>query len=127
MSVETTDPDFNLRKDFYKHIMNSENKLISLHVYSVLTQETRTVKIKPSRNWENADGLLGLKIRWALVTDPTQSIFRIVNIIPGSPASEANLVVSLDFIVGCLQFEFMDMSHFFEEIEGICGKEISPF
>jgi len=106
--VEDVGDQFLLRKDFYKHVMYLENKEMICEVYNILTEKVRRVSLKPSRNWENADGLLGLKIRYSIIAEAQSAIFRVLNVIENGPASKADICIGTDFIIGCIQFEFLD-------------------
>ena len=51
-------PDhFSLEHDFYKFVIENENKDVELLIYNILSQKSRVVKFKLTRDWPNSRNL----------------------------------------------------------------------
>ena len=48
--------------DFYKFIINNENKEVSLIIFNIITKEKWIVNIYLNWNWPGADFLLGFRV-----------------------------------------------------------------
>ena len=48
-----------------------------LYLYHILTRQVSAIKVTPSREWQNADALLGLKVRAEKLAQAKQCIFRV--------------------------------------------------
>ena len=73
--------NFKLEHDFYKYIIENENAKIELLVYNILSQTTRVIKFKLTRDWPNSDFLLGFKSRYESIVNSEQNMYRVLSII----------------------------------------------
>jgi hypothetical protein len=100
-------PNFNLENDFYKFIIDHENKQINFKIFNVLTREVRVVPFKPSRDWPNADFLLGFKVRYESASSASENIFRITGL------KNRNLFdrihIQDDFFIAIVEFIYKDL------------------
>jgi hypothetical protein len=75
-----------------------EGKPVSLSVWSCVDSAERMVELTPSA-W-NGPGLLGAAVRFEPVRGAIDSVWRVLDVMPGSPADIAGLVPRSDFVVG---------------------------
>ena len=70
-----------MERDFYKYIIDNENKDVLLIVYNIITKEKRIVNIFLNRNWPGADFLLGFRVRYESIEIATNNIYRVTRVI----------------------------------------------
>lgn len=75
--VSHASPNFNLEKDFYQWVIQNEEREVTIYLYHLLTREVVPKKLKPSRQWEGADALLGIKVRAERLAHAKNGIFRV--------------------------------------------------
>ncbi len=80
IDVSNKPANFTLERDFYKYAIANENKVTDIHVYNILSKTTRIVQIKLSRDWPDADFLLGFKVRFESITDAERNMYRILGV-----------------------------------------------
>ncbi|KAL0960932.1 hypothetical protein HGRIS_005937 [Hohenbuehelia grisea] len=98
-----------------KIVDNHEGRTLNLYVWSSKTQETRVVPIVPSRLWSlphpdamptnpedapHEPSLLGLSMRMCAAEFAMDNVWRVLDILEGSPAESAGLVPYGDWIIG---------------------------
>lgn len=76
----------------------NEGKSVALVIYNAVDVVKREVALRPVK-W-NGPGLLGAAVRYEPIAGAIDHVHRVLDVLPGSPASEAGLVASTDYIVG---------------------------
>jgi hypothetical protein len=98
---------FNLETDFHKLIADFADRTIHFKIYSILTRETRTVPLVPTKDWPNADGLLGLKTRFESVTAAAENVYRITGV--KNPDLFDRIKIQDEFFLAVTEFPFADL------------------
>ena len=70
-----------MERDFYKYIIDNEEKDVLLVVYNIITKERRVVSIFLNRKWPGADFLLGFRVRYESIDVASKNIFRVTRVI----------------------------------------------
>ncbi|KAF9359572.1 hypothetical protein BGX26_012016 [Mortierella sp. AD094] len=84
-----------------EQMIASEDKPMTLDVYSTREQTLRKVEMTPTRKWGNGeDGLIGCSIRFCLFDTINDIVWHVLDIAPESPAEEAGLRAHSDYIIG---------------------------
>ena len=102
----------------------SEGKEIELQIFNLLSRKTRSVTLVPNKNWENADSLLGVLIRYEDYTTAPDRVFRIVAVSPDSPAALAGFIPEEDFLLGSSQTLYNDLAELSTYLELTQGSAI---
>jgi hypothetical protein len=68
---------FDLSRDFSSFVATQEGKQIELVVANCFSGELRLLKLLPSREWPQADSLLGLKLRPENIENAVHSVCRV--------------------------------------------------
>lgn len=76
----------------------AEGTEVSLSVWNCVDEAVRNVKLTPAK-W-NGPGLLGAAVRFESIKGAMDSIWRVLDVLPNSPADNAGLVPRTDYIVG---------------------------
>jgi hypothetical protein len=63
--------------DFFNQIIENEDREVEIVVVNILENKERVVKVVPNMQWKNADGLLGVKLRYECVDFCENSIFQV--------------------------------------------------
>ena len=105
---------FNLENDFYKYVIENENKKIVLNVYNILTKKNRLIGIVASRDWPNADFLLGFKVRYESIHAAELNIYRISRVIDVNLKKEIHPL--FDFLIAVNEFTFKDIGDLKEKL-----------
>ena len=100
-------PNFNLSSDFYKYIIENEEKEVKLVIYSQITKIRRLVLMTPSRNWPNSDFLLGFKVRYENITKAEENMYRITAL--KNPKLKGSIFPIQDFFVAIEEIIFDDL------------------
>lgn len=79
-------------------LLANEGKEVALVVYNVVDARRRDVALRPVK-W-NGPGLLGAAVRYEPIAGAMEHVLRVVDVLPDSPAAEAGLVSTSDYIVG---------------------------
>lgn len=74
-------------------------KPIKMLVYSSKTGKVREVELVPSQHW-GGQGLLGVSIRFCSFDGANENVWHVLEVQPNSPAAQAGLQSSTDFIIG---------------------------
>ena len=93
-----------------------------MKVYNVLFRQTRKVLIKPHKNWNKADSLLGILVRYENYLVAYENVLRIKDVHPNSPAAAIGLEPQNDYILGT-----SSQLRFVSPIESIEIDNIGPF
>jgi hypothetical protein len=81
------------------HILSeSEGIELQLGVWNCVDNAERSVSLKPAK-W-NGPGLLGAAVRYEPIKGAVDCIWRVLDVMPNSPADEAGLVPRSDYVVG---------------------------
>lgn len=64
--------------EFFNLIMKNENKKIKLKIFNIIDQKIRLIEIIPNSKWKNADGILGVKLRYESINQCSKNIFKIL-------------------------------------------------
>lgn len=99
--------NFKLEHDFYKYVIENENQQIELLVYNILSQKTRTIKFKLTRDWPNSDFLLGFKVRFENLANAEQNMYRVLSII--NPNLLNQIKANTFFFLAVNEFVFDDL------------------
>lgn len=76
----------------------NEGKEVALVVWNCIDAAERDVALRPVK-W-NGPGLLGAAVRFEAVRGAAESVWRVLDVLPNSPADDAGLVPRTDYIVG---------------------------
>ena len=114
----------NKLEDFLTIVSHNEGKEIELHVYNLLSRNTRIVILIPNKKWVNADSLLGIMIRYEEYSSAPERVFRIVAVSPSSPAELAGFIAEEDFLLGSPQTIYSDLSELSTYLELTQGSAI---
>lgn len=76
----------------------NEGKEVALVVYNVVDSCRRDVALRPVK-W-NGPGLLGAAVRYEPISGALDHVLRVVDVLKDSPADDAGLVASTDYIAG---------------------------
>lgn len=74
-------------------------KPIKMLVYSSKTGKVREVELVPSQHW-GGQGLLGVSIRFCSFDGANENVWHVLEVQPNSPAAQAGLQSTTDFIIG---------------------------
>ena len=88
-----------LDNKFVEMIKESENKPLPLTIYNIKSETTRDVVITPKRNW-GGQGMLGVTIRFDSFWRAEESLVRVLEVVPDSPAELAGLQANDDYLLG---------------------------
>jgi len=116
---------FSLENDFYKFIIQHEDKIIHLQVYNVLAKETRVIQFIPSRDWPNADFLLGFKVRHESITAAFENIYRITGL--KNTSLTGKLHSRDDFFIAVHEFIYRDLNQLREKLKLYRRLEIAVY
>ena len=105
---------FSLENDFYKLVIEHENKTLHFRVYNILTRSDREVAFKPRRDWEGADFLLGFKVRHESATKAQENIYRITGL--KNPKLFDRIAVNSEFFLAFAEFVFADLDELREKL-----------
>eukprot|EP01091_Cochliopodium_minus_P012182 TRINITY_DN3633_c0_g1_i1.p1 TRINITY_DN3633_c0_g1~~TRINITY_DN3633_c0_g1_i1.p1 ORF type:complete len:528 (-),score=167.82 TRINITY_DN3633_c0_g1_i1:268-1662(-) len=95
-------------------------------IYSSKTDQLREVDVIPTDNW-GGSGLLGVSIRFCSFYGVYENIYRILKVHKNSPAYEAKLQESNDYIVGTPDVLFNDTEDFTKLLQSNLGKQITIY
>jgi hypothetical protein len=107
-------------------VTQNEGKSLHLTVYNCKRKALREVSFVPSRGWGGV-GLLGLMVRFDSYEGFDQSVIRVLNVYPGSPAEEAGLTQSVDFLLGTPEIIFLDLDDLFDIVKMSTGRKIQMY
>lgn len=107
-------------------VTENEGKALNLTVYNCKRKALREVSFVPRRNWGGV-GLLGLMVRFDAYEEFDQSVIRVLKVYPGSPAEEAGLTPSVDFLLGTTEIVFLDLDDLFDIIKMSTGRRIQMY
>lgn len=79
-------------------LRDNEGKEVALVVWNCVDSAHRDVALRPVK-W-NGPGLLGAAVRHEPIRGAADHVQRVIDVLPASPADDAGLVPSTDFIVG---------------------------
>ena len=109
------DPEYRLGRklqDLFALLLQSEDRTLTFSVYNILTRKTRKVNVTPNKNWGNNDSLLGAVLRYENYSTALERVYRIAQVYPNSPASEAGLIPEYDYLLGSPQNYYLDLQEF---------------
>lgn len=94
---------FKTIQEFAKYISQYLDQEVTLSVLSLRTRSLRELKLFPRLGWSSnpKDGLLGCSVRFSSVERALESVWRILDITPQSPAERAGLQSNTDYVIGC--------------------------
>jgi predicted metalloprotease with PDZ domain len=101
---------------FVEMIKESENKPLPLTIYNIKSETTRDVVITPRRNW-GGQGMLGVTIRFDSFWRAEESLVRVLEVLPDSPAELAGLEPEKDYLLGTAERVFKDTDTLFDEVQ----------
>lgn len=104
-----------LDNTFVDMIKESENKPLPLTIYNIKSETTRDVVITPQRNW-GGQGMLGVTIRFDSFWRAEESLVRVLEILPDSPAELAGLNPLTDYMLGTAEKVFDDPDTLYDEV-----------
>ncbi|KAG0346638.1 Golgi reassembly-stacking protein 2 [Podila humilis] len=79
----------------------SEEKILTMDVYSTRDQAGRRVEMTPTRKWgDGTGGLLGCSIRFCMFDAINDVVWHILDVAAGSPAERSGLCPYTDYIIG---------------------------
>ena len=108
LAIHDADKSFSLETDFYKYIIDNENKTLVLVIYNILTKKQRYIELLPTREWPGADFLLGFKVRYESVTNAEANMYRISKVV--EPNLKHELQALYDFFIAVNEFEYSDIN-----------------
>lgn len=114
VDVQDKPDKFLLNKDFYKFMITHENEEVGFVIYNILTKKKRVVRLKLSREWPNADSLLGFKVRYESFKLAEQNLFRVVKVL--NPEHKSRIRENAFFLIAAQEFTFEDLNDFREKI-----------
>lgn len=79
-------------------LRENEGREVALLVHNCIDVADRHVALRPVK-W-NGPGLLGAAVRYEPLRTAVENVHRVVDVLPQSPADQAGLVPTTDFIVG---------------------------
>lgn len=101
---------------FVTMIEQSEDKPLPLTIYNIKSETTRDVVITPKRNW-GGKGSLGVTIRFDSFWRAEESLVRVLEVVPDSPADMAGLQAEDDYLLGTAEKVFKDTETLYEEVQ----------
>lgn len=104
-----------LDQKFVEMIKESEDKPLPLTIYNIKSETTRDVVITPRRNW-GGQGMLGVTIRFDTFWRAEESLVRVLEVMPDSPADLAGLEPEKDYLLGTAEKVFKDTEALYEEV-----------
>jgi hypothetical protein len=117
--------NFVLERDFYKFIIDHENKTVNFKVFNILTKDTRVVAFMPSRDWPNADFLLGFKVRNESITAANENIYRISGI--KNQILNDRIFVHDDFFIAMSDVIYKNLEELKEKLQFLRKAEVVVF
>ncbi|KAG0029292.1 Golgi reassembly-stacking protein 2 [Podila clonocystis] len=85
----------------HEQMQASEEKTLTMDVYSTREQAGRRVEMIPTRQWgDGTGGLLGCSIRFCMFDAINDVVWHILDVAPGSPAERAGLCAHSDYVIG---------------------------
>ncbi|KAG0085187.1 Golgi reassembly-stacking protein 2 [Podila epicladia] len=85
----------------HEQMQASEEKSLTMDVYSTREQAGRRVEMIPTRKWgDGTGGLLGCSIRFCMFDAINDVVWHILDVAPGSPAERAGLCAHSDYVIG---------------------------
>ncbi|KAF9317849.1 Golgi reassembly-stacking protein 2 [Podila horticola] len=85
----------------HEQMQASEEKTLTMDVYSTREQAGRRVEMIPTRLWgDGTGGLLGCSIRFCMFDAINDVVWHILDVAPGSPAERAGLCAHSDYVIG---------------------------
>jgi hypothetical protein len=64
----------------------------------------------PSKDWSNADSLLGVMLRYENYVIAHELTFRVLDVLENSPAQRAGLVSQDDYVLGLVKYKIKDVN-----------------
>lgn len=107
---------------FFDIITKNVNKPVGLTIFSVYTQEKRYLEVIPSRDWPNSDSLLGILIRNEEIANALERTFKVLSVLPGSPAFLSGLIAEEDYILGLTFHKYKGIRDFKDILTQNTGK-----
>lgn len=114
VDVNEKPANFNISTDFYKLIIEHEEKEVRLIVYNQITKIKRMVPFTPSRKWPNSDFLLGFKVRYENITKAEENLYRITAV--KNKRLEGHIFPNQDFFIAIDEIVFNDLSDLREKL-----------
>jgi C-terminal processing protease CtpA/Prc len=102
------------------------DKRTSIKIYNCKTRKYRNAEITPRKGWGGA-GVLGLVARYDAYSPQFDSVLHVIAVLPGSPAEQAGLRPTEDYILGAEKQTFKDVEHFKEFCANRKGKKSRDF
>ena len=94
---------------FAEEIRANINQPVILEVFNVMNQKLRTLQVVPRTDW-GGEGLLGLHVKFDVITGAAESVLHVTEVEPGSPAAVAGLTAGDDYILGSAEGVFENVS-----------------
>ena len=96
---------------FFEKICENLQNSIEFCVFNVFSQKKRKISMIPSKNWPNADSLLGILIRIEEIDDALTKTFKILKVLPDSASSLAGFIEK-EYILGMPYYKYGDIHEF---------------
>ena len=93
----------------------------------MITQDSRLVKITPTKKWGDQSSILGVTIRFESYLDAHNNILAVKDVYLDSPAHEAGLLSYKDFILGTREICFKSLEEFAKLTEVNESREITLY
>ena len=93
----------------------------------MITQDSRLVKLTPSKNWGDNSSILGVTIRFESYLDAHHNILAVKDVYLDSPAHEAGLLSYKDFILGTREICFKSLDEFAKLVEVNESRELTLY
>lgn len=114
VDVKEKPQNFNISTDFYKLIIEHEERELRLIIYNQITKIRRIVPFTPSRKWPNSDFLLGFKVRYENITKAEENLYRITAV--KNKRLEGHIFPNQDFFVAVDEIVFNNLADLREKL-----------
>ena len=107
---------------FSSIIKEHENEEVEMDIYNIRTREPRTVRIRP-HSW-GGSGLVGLVGRFENIEADSTEAVRILEVMKDSPAENAGLVASTDYVIATSDILIRSMDEFAKLIDSNRDRDV---
>ena len=114
VDIKEKPENFQLDRDFYKFVIANEDKEVHFIFYNILDRKRRVERISLSRQWKDADFLLGFKIRYESIDLAQQNMYRVLKVT--NPELSSRIQEKNYFFLAVKEFIFDNLADFKERI-----------
>jgi hypothetical protein len=112
-------------QSFFELLARQEGKETELGLFNIRSSHMRFIRVTPNKDWPDADGLLGMMIRFEDFSKAQEKTFRILKVWDNSPAYHCGLQAEEDYVLGFTHYNHKDFEDFINILRNLEKSEVN--